>query len=157
MNEVSLRLKVLDEDDLITALDIADTAEISVEATTDTHTGQVAGQVEPVTAVLVAAGVTAAAKFIVDWWDRLRGGLVIDQRPGRQDDIYRDRDVPFGYIVVFPPDGKTVKIETRDAPKDAAERLLGAVISGGLTTAKEVAEAAKAAVGHQNVDALTAG
>jgi hypothetical protein len=98
-------------------------------------------QFEPVTAILISGGVLALGKFALDWWDRLRGGLVIDLRPGAEDNLYRDRDVPVGFVVTFLADGK-VTIDTKDLPKDAAERLLGQIISGAFGTVKAAAGAA---------------
>lgn len=97
--------------------------------------------VDPVTAVLVAAGVLAAAKFVMDWWERRKGGVVIDMRSDRSDNIYRDKDLPAGYVLIFPADGGDVKVEVKDFPKDATERLLSDVISGVLGTAEAVKEA----------------
>ena len=37
--------------------------------------------IEPVSAILIGAGVVAGANFVLDWWDRRKGGLVINLRP----------------------------------------------------------------------------
>jgi hypothetical protein len=115
----------------------------------------VEAQVEPVSAILIGAGVVAAAKLVLDWWDKVRGGLVIDQRPGAEDLIYRDKDVPYGWVLVFPPDGGTVKVEVKDASEDAAERWISAVITGAFDTVGQLAEAAKEAVGDNKVEATS--
>ena len=44
-------------------------------------------------------------------------------------------------FVVLAADGK-VTIETKDVPKDAAERLLGEIINGAYKTVQEIAKAA---------------
>ena len=107
--------------------------------------------IEPITALLVAGGVFTAAKFIVDLIDRLRGGLLIDLRPGARSLVARDRAVPFGWAVVVARDGR-VKLETHDAPKDAAERLISQLISGVVTSAKDIAKAAKQELGDGKVE-----
>jgi len=62
--------------------------------------------------------------------------------------VYRDRDVPWGYVVVFPADGGKVTVETKDAPKDATERLIGQVVSGVLGSADAVKAAVKELLGE---------
>lgn len=109
--------------------------------------------VEPVSAMLIAAGIGAIVTFLMGLWDKIRGGLVIDQREDASDEIYRDRDVPFGYILVFPKDGGSVKIETKDMPKDAIHQLLEAVIGGAYKTMTDLAKAAGEAAGAGNVSA----
>ena len=153
-DDIELRIRVAGDEDLEAAESIAgESTNLRMRASMGAPSEGFEGQVEPVTLILIAAGVTAVVKFVMDWWDRRRGGLVIDQRPGRADDIYRDPDVSFGFVLVFPPDGGTVKLETRDAPKDAMERLLGMVISGGMNTFADVTKAATEALGGAKVQA----
>ena len=114
-------------------------------------------QIEPrpqilpaVAAVLVAGGVLAVGKFIVDLIDKLRGGVVIDLRPDATNFVSRSRDVPYGWAVVRAADG-TVQINVHDAPKDASERLLGMIIDGVIKSAADVAKEAAKVLGAGNV------
>ena len=112
--------------------------------------------IDPFTAVLIAGGVLLVGKFVVDLIDRLRGGVVIELRPNAPPLVRRDRAIPYGWAMVVAADGKSVKIETHDAPKDAAERLLGEIISGALKTSQDIAKAAKEALGAGKVQEPTA-
>ena len=96
--------------------------------------------------LLVGGGVLAAARFVTGWVDKLRGGVVIDQREDAEDDLHRDRDLPWGMFLIYPKDGGEVKIETKDEPKDAIERLIGEIISGAYKTVGELAKIAQDAV-----------
>src|SRR5579875_305581 len=135
-------LPVEDEEDLELVREIAASEpELSVEeqvAVSD----ELSAQVDPVTCILIAGAAMFVAKAIHSWWSARQGGLVIDQRPGASKPVYRDKDVPAGYVVVYPPDGGKVQVKTLDEPKDSVERLLEAIISGGLGTVKSVADAA---------------
>ena len=107
MTNISIRLGLDDDEALAAALEVAD-ATPSVTAEVESIPGGEAGAlVEPVTVMLIGAGVLAAAQFILGWWERVRGGLVIDQREGAERTVYRDRDVPWGYVVVFPAEPPT--------------------------------------------------
>lgn len=157
MTDVQLRLRIDDTDDLAAAHASAEAgAEITVREEFPPPSGGIEAQVEPVTAVLVAAGVAALAKFVLDWWEKRKGGLVIDQREGAADELYRDRDVPWGYVIVFPRDGGEVKVETADMPKDAIHQLLETVIGGAFKTVTDLAEAAKKSAGADKVTTQTA-
>ena len=148
MTNSNIRLGLDDDEALAAALEVAD-ATPSVTAEVESIPGGEAGAlVEPVTVMLIGAGVLAAAQFILGWWERVRGGLVIDQREGAERTVYRDRDVPWGYVVVFPADGGKVTVETKDAPKDATERLIGQVVSGVLGSADAVKAAVKELLGE---------
>ena len=157
MTDIQLRLRIHDADDLDAAHAAAQAEpEITVREEFPPPSGGIEAQVEPVAAVLIAAGVAALAKFVLDWWEKRKGGLVIDQREGADDEIYRDRDVPWGYVLVFPRDGGEVRIETVDMPKDAIQQLLETVIGGAFKTVSDLAEAAKKAVGADKVTTPTA-
>lgn len=106
---------------------------------------------EPVTVLLVGAGTLVLAKFIVDLVDRLRGGIVIDLRPAANTFVRREHSVPYGWALVLAVDGRSVAIETHDAPKDAAERLISEFIAGTLKNSAEIIKAATAAVGGAKV------
>ncbi len=141
MTDVNLRIRVEDTADLQVAQSLADqTSELQLEATTDQPDGDIEPQVEPITAIVIGAGVLAAVKFIADWWEKRRGGLVIDLRPNAKDQIRRNRELPYGYVLIFPPTGGKVNIETHDMPKDAAQQILEAVISGAYKTVEGIAE-----------------
>jgi hypothetical protein len=112
-------------------------------------------QIEPVTAVLIGAGVVAGVKMVMDWWDRRKGGLVVDLRTDAPDMFYRDKDISYGYVVTRPAEGGTVTVDVKDKP-DAAEKWVSEVIAGAYKTVTQVAEAAKASVGAERVATSTA-
>jgi hypothetical protein len=105
---------------------------------------------DPLSAVLIAGGVLAIAKFVIDIIDRLKGGVIIDQTQPGPVIVKRDGNVPYGWAVVIAKGG-AVSIEVRDAPKDAAERLLSQIIEGVFENAAEVAKAAGEALGADRV------
>lgn len=150
---IQLRVQVDDLDDLQFAQSWAGNEEgAGYEVVTEGDDGGLA--IEPVTAVLIAAGVLALARFILDWFNDRKGGTVVDLRPGREDQVYRDKDLNYGWILVISADGQKVEINVKDAPKTATERLLGSVISGALKSASDIAEEAKAALGAEKVKAV---
>ena len=153
MTEKTVRIRIADDDDLAAAQSVAEQyPDVKVEATSGPPGQGVQGQIEPISAILIGAGVAFIAKFVTDWWDKRRGGLVIDQRASAKDQIYRDNDVPYGYIVIFAADGGSVKVETKDMPKDAIHQLLESVISGAFTSATEIATAARETVEDAKVE-----
>jgi hypothetical protein len=99
--------------------------------------------VDPFTWILIGGAALATAKFINDLVEHSRGGLVVDLGAGEDAKINRNADVPYGWVLIISPDGKHVRIEVHDAPKDAAERLLSEIISGGYKTAADIAKAAR--------------
>lgn len=106
---------------------------------------------DPFTVVVVGGGALLIGKFVVDLWDRLRGGMIIDLRPGASELVQRDSSIPAGFVVIFAADGGGVKIEVHDAPKDASERLLEKIIDGTLSSATEIAKEAAKVVGAGKV------
>jgi hypothetical protein len=157
MAATEIAIRIDDDEDLRAAHEAADSVGVDIlESPGEPPEGPV-DQIVPIVAVLIGAGVLGAGKFIMTWWEKRRGGLVIDLRPDAKDQIYRDHDVPWGYIVVFPADGGEVKIETKDEPKDSIERLIDSVTSGVIESAKAVADAAKDAVGAGKVEQKPAG
>jgi hypothetical protein len=147
----SLRVRADDPEDLEVAEEAAEGADLTYEVVEpERPSGAFEPQFEPVTALLIGGAVLAVGQFAMDWWERRRGGLVIDLRPGARDNLYRDRDVPRGFVVTFTSDGK-VTIETKEMPKDATERLLGEIVSGVFDSAKAIAEAASKAAGTGKV------
>lgn len=145
MSERELRIRMDDDDDLRAAHDTAKAQKVDFREVVPPLKPEV---IEPVSAIIVGA---LAAKFIVDWWDRRKGGLVIDLRPKAEDEIYRNPDVPFGYVIIFAPEGGKVTVEVKDAPKDAWERLVSDVIEGAFGSVSAVAEAAGKVVGTDKV------
>lgn len=154
--QVTVRLVLDGSNELAVALDVAE-AEPTVTAEVESQAnGDVTAMIEPVTAILIGVGVLAAAHFIMEWWDRLRGGLIIDQRDGADREVYRDADVPWGWVIVFPKDGDKATIDTKDAPKGSIERLLGEIISGVLGSADAVKAAVKEILGSEKATAESA-
>jgi hypothetical protein len=96
--------------------------------------------IAPVMALLIAAGVAALAEFVMDLWDRLQGGVVIDVSTGTPQ-IRRERALPANYILIHTKDGK-VEIDTKDTPKGRIQQLIESVISGVLKTTDQVSTAA---------------
>jgi len=143
-NTRSIRI-LLNDEDLGAAQEVARTTGIDLQILPKPQV------VEPFTAILVAGGVVLTVKFVADLIDRFRGGVVVDMRPDAEYFARRDRSLPYGWAVIIAADGKTVKIETRDAPVDAAERLLKAIVDGTLKTSQEIAKAAKDALGAGKV------
>jgi hypothetical protein len=152
MEELEIRVGVEDNDDLSAAEDAA--AAIGVEITfVQAPPGpDIEPQIAPIVAVAIGAGALAGAKFIVDWWERRKGGLIIDLRPTALDTFRRDRNVPWGYVITFPVQGGEVKVETKDAPKDAVERWISEVIAGAFKSAADVANAAAKVFGKGHVE-----
>jgi hypothetical protein len=152
VDELALRLRIEDEDDLSAAHDSASSVGIQIREAQAPPGPGLEPEIAPIVGVLIGAGALAGAKFILDWWEKRRGGLVIDLRPSATDNIFRDRDVPWGYVVLFPADGGEVKVETKDAPKDTVERWISEVISGTFKSATDLAKAAANALGKDRVD-----
>nr|WP_145549633.1 hypothetical protein [Variovorax boronicumulans] len=149
---VQLRLRTQDTEDLDAAYALADDRpEVDLEASAGEPGGGIEGQVEPIAAVLIGAGVVAAVKFVLDWWDKRRGGLVIDQRATARDQLYRDPDVPYGVVLVFAAKGGSVKVQTHDMPKDAMQQLLEAVVGGAYKSVADLAKLAKDTVPKADV------
>lgn len=146
----TLRIRIEDEADYTATNDVAKRTDATIEVVTESG-GGVEPELAPVVAVLIGLGALAAGQFVVDLIDQWRGGVVIDQRPDAKDDIYRDRALPRGFVLVKPKDGGDVKIEVKDAPKAMVERLLTELISGVFKSASSVAEAAKKALGDDKV------
>lgn len=107
--------------------------------------------VDPVSAVLIAAGVLATAKFVADWWERRRGGLIIVLNRDSGPDISRHNSLPYGYVLITSPDGAT-ELTVRDAPKDATERLLAQVIESASGGIEAVAAAIGGVLGSDGVE-----
>ncbi|HSH81162.1 MAG TPA: hypothetical protein VLA19_21720 [Herpetosiphonaceae bacterium] len=85
---------------------------------------------DPVTlTIVVAGGAFALAGLVVSLIDRYRGGVVIDRTKDPLD-IRRDRDLPFGFLVIQAKDGQ-VTVETRETPPDTLERIVAKLVGAG--------------------------
>jgi hypothetical protein len=150
-----IRLNLADEDDLAAAHELANgRTDIELLELGGAGDGLQPEAVEPVSAILIAGGVIAATKFVLDWWERRKGGLVIDLRPDVTERISRDGDLPYGYVVVFTADSAgrpAVTVEVKDAPKDVWERLLTALVEGVFSSAEDVVAEVSKIVGADRV------
>ncbi|SDE29209.1 hypothetical protein [Auraticoccus monumenti] len=143
MNDDQIRIRIDDDEDLAAAHEASLSTGVDFQQAPDESDG-LEEQITVIAGIVIGAGVLAAAKFIADWWEKRRGGLVIDMRPDAADQVHRDRDVPWGHVLIFTADGKDVRVETQDMPEDATERLIAAVLSGVLGTPAELKKKALA-------------
>ena len=74
----------------------------------------------------------------MDWWERRKGGLVIDLRPDAKDLFYRDDALDYEQVVTLPADGGKVTVEVKDNP-DAATTWINKVIEGGFKSFTDLA------------------
>ena len=144
MTDIQIRVRIDDEDDLAAATQLAEAEGIELQQAPASPDGGVDALIAPIAAVLIGAGVLAVAKFITDWLRRTdqenKGGLVIDQRADAKDDIYRDKDVPYGFLVIYPKDGGEVKVDVKKAPEESVDRWISEVISGAYKTISDLAK-----------------
>jgi hypothetical protein len=150
MNQDGITIGIDDEDDLVAARAAAEAHGVALREITGEPSGDLEELVEPVTMVLIGTAAVAGVKMVMDWWEHRRGGLVIDQRPGADPTIHRDRELPYGWIATYPADGGKVTVAVKDDP-DAAEKWVSEVLKGVLGSAKEVADAAAKTVGKEHV------
>jgi len=142
-NALELRLVIEDDEDLEAATLLAwDIHDLTVEATGQADDGRFHTQFEPITTLAVLGTVTIAAKFVLDWWEKRKGGLVLDQRPEKIE-IHRDKALPWGYVVIYAKDGNSVQVDTKDMPKDSLQQFLDSIIGGLVKSASDIAEVAK--------------
>ena len=146
----ALRIRIDDNEDLEAARAAADLHAVELREMTPPPSDELEEHIEAVTAVLIGAGVVAGVKFVMDWWDRRQGGLVIDLRPEALDMFYRDRDLTFGYVVTIPVEGGQVTVDVRKIP-DAAETWVTEVVKLGFKTVSDAAQAADTIVGAARV------
>jgi hypothetical protein len=137
---------LMDEKDVGEAQALARAARVDLQVVSEPHL------IDPITAVVIGGGALLVFKVAVDLIDKMRGGVFIDLQPRANYLIRRDRQVPAGWVIVLAVDGKSVKIETRDAPKDISERLLTEIVNGTLKTAGDVAKEATKALGAGKVE-----
>lgn len=147
MSDIHLAIRMKDSAQELDSLTVAAIREAALRHPGVVHAGDIpkpGGQrLTPALVVLAMAGALTLTQFLMDLWEKLRGGIVIDVS-GSSPEVYRDPDVPVGYIVVIAKDG-SVKIETKDAPKNATQQLIESVISGVLNSAEQIAQVATAA------------
>jgi hypothetical protein len=130
--------------------DLANAQQVALQSRVDFQVQPKPQIVDPFTAVLIGGAALLIGKFVVDLMDKIKGGVLIDLRPDAKALLTRTKEIPYGWVTVIAPDS-TVKIEVRDAPKDASERLLSQIIGGALKTAKEVVTAAVKELGKDKV------
>lgn len=143
MSTTSLRIRVEDNEDLIAARKAAEATGVSLQEVPAEPAGDLDEHVAPIVAVLIGAAVVAGAQMVMDWWERRKGGLVIDMRPDVPDMFYRDRDVPYHFIVTRPADGGKVTMDFRDSPA-AAQKWIETLIEAAFKTVGQTADAGKA-------------
>ena len=151
MSDRKITISIDDDEDLVAARSAAEHQGVSYQEVTGEPSGDLEELVEPVTAVLIGAGVVAGVKMVMDWWERRKGGLVIDLRPDAKELIRRDRNLSYGFVVTFPPEGGKVTVDVKDVP-DAAEKWVAEVINGAFKSVKDVADAAAKTVGKDKVE-----
>lgn len=157
METTEIRIRVESEEDIAAAREVAATIDGTEvrEASAPPGDGYETAM-EPVTSILVGVAVASAAVFLRGWWERLKGGLVIDQRPDAVEPIYRTNNVPYGYIVTYPADGGKATIDVRDAPKDEIERLIELALGGVFKSIIDLRDKAAEIVGADKVEAESA-
>ena len=153
MAAAAISIRIDDDEDLAAAREAAERQGVALEEVTGPPSGGLDSQVDPVTAVLIGAGVVAGIKLLMDWWGRRKGGLVIDLRPDAKDLFYRDDALDYEYVVTLPADGGKVTVEVKDNP-DAATTWINKVIEGGFKSFTDLATEAKKAVGADKVETV---
>lgn len=79
-------------------------------------------------ALLIGGAVLAVAKLLYRWWREAQPGIVIDQRPGAERSVYRDKELPGNYIVTFGADGAAATVTVEDEAVDSTERIIGKIL-----------------------------
>ena len=109
-------------------------------------------RVEPVSvrtpdpALLFAVvGTLATVPVVLErWHDRLRGGQVIDLRPGARRVAYRTRDLTYGLVILHAVDGSAT-VTVHDPPNQTLEVVKAVLEAVGDMVGRPVAEVARAA------------
>jgi len=135
MEQIEITL-LLDSEGAVVAQELGQTSKV------DLKTEPKKELIDGISAVLIAGGVLAIGKFVFDFIDRIRGGVVIEVGSDGKVSVRRDKALPLGWAVVETASG-TVSIEVHDAPKDSAERILAGIVEGALKTPDEIVELAK--------------
>jgi hypothetical protein len=107
--------------------------------------------IEPVATVTLAlvgtAAAVRAATHVVE--ELIRGGQVIDLRPGAPRPFYRSRDVAYGIVIVLAVDGKvTATVKNPGAMFGKVISALPQLLAGG-GSAKEVVRVVSKAFGAE--------
>ncbi|MTD47641.1 hypothetical protein GKE82_26365 [Conexibacter sp. W3-3-2] len=109
---------------------------------------------DPLTAAVVFGGAALLGNFLVRLWREIEGGTVIDLTKDPVQ-INRSRDLAYGYFLVVAKDG-SVKVEAKDEPETALERLTTAVLKLPVDAAASAVKAAiEAAAGDAKVTTET--
>lgn len=110
---------------------------------------------DPVSAAVVIGGVVVLGRMFASLWERWQGGTVIELTD-KGPKIYRDREmVAFGFFLVISKDGK-VKVEAKDEPKDALERMGEAILELPVNASIEtIKDALKAASSKKKIEAVS--
>lgn len=118
---------LLSQDDLDAAL--ADVPGVDYEAGYE-------NLVDPVSAAIIVGAVLAGAQLVIRLWREWRGGTILDVSK-KPVEVKRTRALDYGFFVIIASDG-SVKIEAKDEPKTALERLVSDVL--GLATGAKAAD-----------------
>jgi hypothetical protein len=145
MSEDKSITMALESDDLGPAQELARAHKVNLEIKPQEQF------IDPLSIVLIFGGAVAIAKFTVDLFDRFHGGVIVDLKPEAKQLVRRDKNLPYGWIVVVATDGKKVDINVKDAPKDTAERWVEDIINGVVKSANDVANSAAKAFGKDKV------
>jgi hypothetical protein len=105
---------------------------------------------------LIGAGSLLVGRFVVRLIDRLHAGITIDVRPLTGPIVRGSEEVPYGWAQVITPDDKSVRIQTRGTPLEAAESLLREILFGSSLTATAVEKAGKEVLGVDKVTSTIA-
>lgn len=147
MSDIHLAIRMKDSTQELDDVTVAAIREAASRHPGVVHAGDIpkpGGQrLTPAVVVLAMAGALTLTQFLMDLRERLQGGLVIDMSKNYPE-VYRDPEMPAGYIVVLAPDGG-VKIETKNVRGTTAQQLIEPVISGALSSAEQIAQVANAA------------
>jgi hypothetical protein len=102
------------------------------------------------TTTLVLVGVPLAVGTVTQLLDRLRGGQVIDLRPGAGKALYRTKDVVYGLIVIYAVDGQvSVEVkEPRGTFGEAVDVITKVLTGRGGAGAKDIAELVESTLGE---------
>ncbi|MEJ2852589.1 MULTISPECIES: hypothetical protein [unclassified Saccharothrix] len=147
---------IVDRDDLDAVTGIAAEHGVLVQPV-DTR------DLEPVlTVTLVLLGSALAVGTVTHLVDRVKGGQVVDLRPGAPRPLYRSKDVVYGLIVIHTVDGK-VSVEVKE-PRglfgqaiDAVVQVLTGMPEAGAAEVAGVVESAVGEIGSVAVERASGG
>ncbi len=99
--------------------------------------------------LLVILGTASAVTLTIDAIERLKGGQVIDMRPGAVRMAYRTRDVMYGLVIIIGVDG-SLTLEVKEPTTMFAtvvEAVQKVVVDLAKDSVKAIADAVREAVG----------